>query len=159
LQHFGSDVMGGDLIARARAIVGEKAVIGVDPDPHCHLTEQRVRSADLIICFKEYPHVDFAERAEELVTLVVKAIRGDIRPEMSLYDCRMIDVFPTTRAPGIGFVAKMKSLEGRGGVLSVSLARGADHCVTRVPGAVQPCCEADPGPPRAPSLVRSRIAC
>jgi microcystin degradation protein MlrC len=83
-----------------------------------------LRGCDILICFKEYPHVDFMDRAEELVTLTVKAIRGEIKPTMSLYDCRMIDVFPTTREPGISFVKKMKSLEGRDGVLSVSLGHG-----------------------------------
>ena len=97
---FGYDDCEGDLIERVRAIVGPKAVIGVEQDPHCHLTEKRVRGADVMILFKEYPHIDFAERADELVTLVVKAIRGDIRPKMSLYDCGMIDLFPTTREPG-----------------------------------------------------------
>jgi microcystin degradation protein MlrC len=120
----GYDDCEGDLITRVRDIVGRRAVIGAEFDPHCHLTEQRVRGADIIILFKEYPHIDFLERAEELVTLVVKTIRGDIKPVMSLYDCRMIDVFPTTREPGVGFVAKMKSLEGRDGVLSVSLGHG-----------------------------------
>jgi microcystin degradation protein MlrC len=120
----GYDDCEGDLIARVRAIVGPKAVIGVELDPHCHLTEKRVRGADIIILFKEYPHIDFAERAEELVTLVLKTIRREIKPVMSLYDCGMIDLFPTTREPGIGFVAKMKSREGRGGVLSVSLGHG-----------------------------------
>jgi len=99
-------------------------VIGVELDPHCHLTIKRVRSADVVILFKEYPHIDFAERAEELVTLVVKAIRGDIKPVTSLYDCGMIDVYPTSREPGRGFVEKMKKLEGRDGVLSVSLGHG-----------------------------------
>jgi microcystin degradation protein MlrC len=114
----------GDLIARVREIVGSETIIGVELDPHCHLTELRVRSADIMILFKEYPHIDFMERAEELVTLTVKAIRRDIRPVMSLYDCRMIDVFPTTREPGRTFVDKMKNLEGRDGVLSVSLGHG-----------------------------------
>ena len=121
---FGYDDCEGDLIERVREIVGPKAVIGVEQDPHCHLTEKRVRGADVMILFKEYPHIDFAERADELVTLVVKAIRGDIRPKMSLYDCGMIDLFPTTREPGRSFVDKMKSLEGRDGVLSVSLGHG-----------------------------------
>ena len=114
----------GDLIERVRAIVGPDVVIGVECDPHCHLTEKRVRGADIIVLFKEYPHVDFAERADELVTLVVRTIRREIRPVMSVYDCRMIDLFPTTREPGISFVARMKALEGRDRVLSVSLAHG-----------------------------------
>src|SRR3954471_10292087 len=73
----------GDLIARVREIVGQNAIIGAEYDPHCHLTEKRVRGADISILFKEYPHTDFAERAEELVTLVVKAIRRDIKPVTS----------------------------------------------------------------------------
>jgi microcystin degradation protein MlrC len=120
----GYDDCEGDLIARVREIVGPKAIIGAEQDPHCHLTEQRIRGADVMVLFKEYPHIDFIERAEELVTLVLKAIRRDIRPVMSLYDCRMIDVFPTTREPGRAFVDKMKGLEGRDGVLSVSLGHG-----------------------------------
>ena len=67
---YGYDDCEGDLIARVREIVGPKAIIGVELDPHCHLTEKRVRGADIVILFKEYPHTDFAERAEELVTLV-----------------------------------------------------------------------------------------
>jgi microcystin degradation protein MlrC len=120
----GYDDCEGDLISRVREIVGPQTVIGVELDPHCHLTEKRVRGADIVILFKEYPHVDFAERAEELLTLVLKTIRREIRPVMSLYDCGMIDLFPTTREPGIGFVARMKGLEGRDGVLSVSLGHG-----------------------------------
>lgn len=120
----GYDDCEGDLIARVREIAGEKAVIGVEFDPHCHLTEKRVRGADIIILFKEYPHIDFADRAEELVTLVLKTIRREIKPVMSLYDCGMIDLYPTTREPGIGFVREMKSREGHDGVLSVSLGHG-----------------------------------
>ena len=114
----------GLLIERVRALVGPEAVIGVEFDPHCHLTEKRVRNADVIILFKEYPHTDFVERAEELVTLVTRSIRGEIRPVMSLYDCRMDDLFPTSREPGRSFVNRMQRLEGRDGVLSVSLAHG-----------------------------------
>src|ERR1043165_7993652 len=121
---YGYDDSEGDILARVREIVGPKAVIGVELDPHCHLTEKRVRGADITILYKECPHTDFAERAEELVTLLVKAIRGDIKPATSLYDCGMIDVFPTSREPGRTLVEKMKALEGRDGVLSVSAGHG-----------------------------------
>ena len=36
----------------------------------------------------------------------------------------MIDVFPTSREPGRAFVDKMRKLEGKDGVLSVSLGHG-----------------------------------
>lgn len=120
----GYDDCEGDIIARVREIAGPKAVIGVELDPHCHLTEKRVRGADIVILYKEYPHTDFLERGEELVTLVLRTIRREIKPVMSLYDCGMIDVFPTSREPGRAFVDKLASLEGRDGVLSVSLGHG-----------------------------------
>jgi len=123
----GYDDCEGDLIERARAIAGPKCVIGVELDPHCHLTEKRVRLSDVIILYKTYPHIDFLERAEELVTIVLRTIRGEIRPRPSLYDCRMIAFFPTTREPTASFVDEMTRLEGRDGVLSVSLGHGFPH--------------------------------
>lgn len=120
----GYDDCEGDILQRVRDIVGPKTPIGVELDPHCHLTEKRVRLADVIVIYKEYPHVDFVERADELVTLIVRTIRGEIRPRMSLYDCRMIELVPTTREPGRSFVDRMTALEGRDDVLSVSLAHG-----------------------------------
>ena len=118
---YGYDDAEGDLLEHVRAIVGPKVTIGVELDPHCHLTEKRCRLADIIILYKEYPHTDFLERAEELVTLVLKTIRKEIRPVMSLYDCRMHDLFPTSRDPARSFVDKMQRLEGSNGILSVSL--------------------------------------
>lgn len=121
---FGYDDCEGDIIAHVRDIVGPKVPIGVELDPHCHLTEKRVRGADIIVIYKEYPHIDFVERAEELVSMMVKTIRGQIKPVMSLYDCRMIELVPTTREPGRSFVDRMSALEGKNGVLSISLAHG-----------------------------------
>src|SRR5215207_3505945 len=94
----------GDIVERVRTIVGRDTTIGVELDPHCHLTQKRVRNADIVILYKEYPHTDFIERAEELVTLVLKTRRAEIRPVMSLYDCGMEELFPTGRQPGRGFV-------------------------------------------------------
>jgi microcystin degradation protein MlrC len=120
----GYDDCEGDLISNVRKIVGARAVVGVELDPHCHMTRARVAGADIIICFKEFPHTDFAERAEELVEFTLQAIKGKIKPAMSVYDCRMIGSFPTTIQPMRGFVDKIKSLEGKDGVLSISIA----HC-------------------------------
>ncbi len=61
----GYDDVEGDILEKARKIVGDKCVIGVELDPHCHLTKKRVSLADIIILYKEYPHTDFMPRAEE----------------------------------------------------------------------------------------------
>jgi microcystin degradation protein MlrC len=123
----GYDDAEGDILEHIRAIVGPGCVIGCEYDPHCHLTERRVRLADVTVLFKEYPHVDFMDRGEELVTLVLEAIRGGIKPVSSLYDPRLVDFFPTTVEPMRSFVDRIKSLEGRDGILSVSIAHGFSH--------------------------------
>jgi microcystin degradation protein MlrC len=123
----GYDDVEGDVLERVRKIVGPQCVIGVELDPHCHLTHKRVSIADIIILYKEYPHTDFMPRAEELLTIVLKTIRGEIRPVASLYDCRMIAFFPTTMEPTRSFVDRMSALEGHDGVLSVSLGHGFPH--------------------------------
>src|ERR1700722_12951638 len=92
----GYDDTEGDVIERVRALVGPDCVIGVELDPHCHLTLKRVTLSDIIVLYKEFPHTDVVERAEELLTLVLRAIRDEIRPVMSLYDCRQIGSYPTT---------------------------------------------------------------
>ncbi|MEK9721554.1 MAG: MlrC C-terminal domain-containing protein, partial [Quisquiliibacterium sp.] len=49
---------------------------------------------------------------------------GQIRPVMAVHECAMLGVYPTTREPMIGIVARMKAMEQEAGVLSVSLAHG-----------------------------------
>lgn len=113
-----------DIIRRVRAIVGANAVIGVELDLHCHLSESKIAAADLVLTYKEYPHVDVNERAAELLDLAVHTHRGQIRPTLALFDCRMVGIYPTTREPMQGLVRAMRQSERRKGVLSVSLAHG-----------------------------------
>jgi microcystin degradation protein MlrC len=120
----GYDDVEGDVLERARAIVGPNCVIGVELDPHCHLTLKRVRLADITILYKEFPHTDVVERAEDLLTLVLRTIRKEVRPATSLYDCRQIGSYPTTLPLMRAFVDKTAAMEGKNGILSVSIG----HC-------------------------------
>lgn len=117
----------GDLIAGVRSIVGPRVPIGVELDLHCHFTEQMRRSADLIICYKEYPHTDTLDRLRELYRLSMRMARGEIRPVTELFDCRMVGVWHTTAEPMQSFVRRLQSFEGRDGILSVSLGHGFAH--------------------------------
>lgn len=121
---YGYDDVEGDIIERVRAIVGPKCVIGVELDPHCHLTLKRVGLADIIVLYKEFPHTDVVERAEDVLDLVLATLRGQIKPVMSLYDCRQIQSYPTTLPLMRAFVDKIKAMEGRDGILSISIG----HC-------------------------------
>jgi microcystin degradation protein MlrC len=114
----------GDLLARVRALVGPDVTIAAELDLHCHLTELKLASADVLVIFKEYPHVDVAERAKEVFDLVERTLDGAIRPVMAMRDCAMLGIYPTTAEPMSGLVARMQALEREPGVLSVSLAHG-----------------------------------
>jgi microcystin degradation protein MlrC len=120
----GYDDVEGDVIERVRAIVGPGCRIGVELDPHCHLTLLRVRMSDFIVLYKEFPHTDVVERAEDLLDIMLRTLRGEVRPVMALYDCRQIGSYPTTLKLMRGFVDRMAALEGHDGVLSVSIG----HC-------------------------------
>lgn len=55
---------------------------------------------------------------------MLATIRGEIKPVMSMYDCRQIGSYPTTLPLMRGFVDRMMAMEGKGGVLSISIG----HC-------------------------------
>ena len=120
----GYDDVEGDIVERCRAIAGPKCVIGVELDPHCHLTMKRVSNADIIVLYKEFPHTDVVERAEDVLDLVLATLRGKVKPVMSVYDCRQIQSYPTTMQPMRGIVDRIMAMEGKNGILSVSIA----HC-------------------------------
>lgn len=115
----------GDLLARAREIAGPAAVIAASFDPHSHLSQKRVDACDLIIAFREFPHTDFMQRARELADMVARRLRGEIRPQISVFDCRMIDVMPTSAEPMRSFVDQLTAREQSDpAVLSMSVIHG-----------------------------------
>jgi microcystin degradation protein MlrC len=120
----GYDDCEGDLITRVREIVGPKVVIGGELDPHNHLTPEMVNNADVLISFKEYPHTDVVERALELVDLCAAKVQGKANPVAAVADCQMIVTMHTSRQPARGFVDRIQALEGKDGVLSISVSHG-----------------------------------
>ncbi len=113
-----------DIVSRVRQIVGPAAKIGVELDLHCDLTQTLIDLADAIVIFKEYPHVDINERAEELFSIIADAAEGKTQPTMALFDCKMIGLYLTPVAPMRAFVDDMIRTEAEAAVLSLSLA----HC-------------------------------
>ena len=120
----GYDDCEGDILQRIRAIVGDKVAIGAELDPHCHMTDAMTKAANILVCYKEFPHTDFMERGEEVVQLTTDTAQGKAKPVMSVFDCQMINSYPTSRQPMRGFVDKVKAMEGKNGVLSISIV----HC-------------------------------
>ena len=120
----GYDDCEGDLLARLRAVIGEEAVLGGELDLHCHITPAMLEAATALVTYKEYPHIDIGERADDLFRLCHDAALGRCAPVMAAHDCRMISMWRTTSEPMRAFVADMKAQEGRDGILAVSFGHG-----------------------------------
>jgi microcystin degradation protein MlrC len=114
----------GDLMQRIRAVIGPKVPMGVELDLHCHLTDEMVRASTAMVIYKEYPHTDILECADALFDIIAGTLDGTVKPHQALFDCRTIGLYPTTYEPMKSFVARMRAMEGKNGVLSLSLGHG-----------------------------------
>ena len=121
----GYDDCEADFVTRMRAQVGKGTRIGIELDLHAHIDHRLLDVTDLIVFYKAYPHIDYAERADDLFALMRRTLAGEIEPVMALFDCKTMGLFPTTRrGPMPGFVADMFAAEGKAGILSLSLNHG-----------------------------------
>jgi len=121
----GYDDCEADIVTRVRQIVGRDVKIGIELDLHGHLDQTLVNHADLIVIFKTYPHIDHNDRAAELFDLMQRTLAGEINPKMSLFDCKIMGLFPTTRpGPMPKFVEDMIAAERSEAILSLSLNHG-----------------------------------
>jgi microcystin degradation protein MlrC len=117
----GYDDCEGELLALVRDIVGPEVPLGVELDPHANLGAAMLASATALVCFKEYPHVDFVARASELFTIVDDAANRRTRPRLAAFDCRMIGGYHTTAEPMRSYVDRLHEHEREPGVLSISV--------------------------------------
>jgi len=114
----------GDILGRVRDIVGPSVPVGAELDLHAHLTATMIEQATLLLGFKEYPHIDIQEQMLRLCTLLIDAAEGRIQPVMAAFDCRMIELYPTTEEPMRSFVESLRATEQQDGVLNAWLCHG-----------------------------------
>jgi len=118
----GCDNVEADIIAAVRALVGPAVIIGVELDLHCHLRPATIEHADVVLTYKEYPHIDTAERGAELYDLAVATRQAAIHPVMALFDCAMVGIYPTSQPALRSVIDAMRTEEGHGAILSISFA-------------------------------------
>jgi microcystin degradation protein MlrC len=120
----GYDDCEGDIIARAREILGHGVPIGVELDLHCHLTAAMIEAATVIAIIREYPHTDYVARAMEMYEICLATARGEVQPASAMFDCRMIGFYPTTAAPMRELVDSLAEVVKRPGILTAAIAHG-----------------------------------
>ena len=114
----------GDVLARARVLVGGDVPIGGILDLHGNVTAQMVENATIVMACKEYPHTDYRLRVAELYGLLEQSYHGEISPRTVWRRGPILGPIGTTEEPMRGLVDSLAACEGRDGVLSVSLMHG-----------------------------------
>lgn len=69
-------------LARLRAEVGPELPIITTIDPHANLSREMADACDAILAYRTNPHLDQRERGFEGADMIVRTVRGEIRPVM-----------------------------------------------------------------------------
>jgi microcystin degradation protein MlrC len=67
-------------LSKLRATVGDEKPIICTVDPHANLSRRMVDACDATIAYRSNPHLDQKQRGLEAVSLMVRTLRGEIRP-------------------------------------------------------------------------------
>ncbi|MFN7919062.1 MAG: M81 family metallopeptidase [Bryobacteraceae bacterium] len=70
----------GYLLAETRKIVGERTPIVTSLDLHGILTDRILEHSDAVVLYHTYPHVDFFETGERSARVLVRILRGEVKP-------------------------------------------------------------------------------
>jgi len=120
----GYDDCEGDLLQACREIVGADVPVGAGLDPHAHLSDLMVEAADILVFYKEWPHIDAYDTYIKAFNLTADVVAGKIDPHISVWDCRMVANYHTLEEPSKSVVDDMKAAEGKDGIISVSFIHG-----------------------------------
>lgn len=66
----------GELLRRAREVVGNEIPVVASLDLHANITEQMVRQADVLIAFRTYPHLDMAKTGGRVFAFLQRRFDG-----------------------------------------------------------------------------------
>jgi microcystin degradation protein MlrC len=115
----------GDILERVREIVGPDVPIAATFDTHVHGTARMARFADALVGFKTHPHVDHYDAARQAMSILVRAIRGEVRPVNTHRKLRMLTSAQkqNNAMPGAytDLIEASREMETRPGVLAVSI--------------------------------------
>ncbi|NHN31761.1 M81 family metallopeptidase [Paenibacillus agricola] len=120
--------MEGEFLRQARVKLGPSKPLAVLLDLHANISQEMVLQADIIIGYDTYPHIDAYERAVEAVMLLVRTIRGEIRPVLALAQPGMLIVpqvmLTDEEGPMKEIMNRAFAIERESNVLNVTVAGG-----------------------------------
>lgn len=125
------DDLEADLVGEVRALVGGNVVVVATHDLHGNVSQAEADALDLLFCCEQYPHDDLDERGREAINAGLRVVRGELHPVIHVEPLPLI--MPTTTTyHGVGaqINARLRALEGRPGVIDVTLQHGFPYADT-----------------------------
>jgi microcystin degradation protein MlrC len=117
----------GEVLARLRRAVGPDLPIAVTLDLHGNLSQRLIDHCDLAVAYRTCPHVDQRECGRRAAALLVRRLRGEIRPCQALAKPPLllnIMTHDTSLPPLLPFMEAARALEQQPGILAASLLPG-----------------------------------
>jgi microcystin degradation protein MlrC len=117
----------GELVRRVREVVGPHVPIGLALDMHANVSPQMVANADITTVYQTNPHIDAREQALHCARLVLRMVRGEIRPRSALrMPPLLVNILNqgTSDRPMSDLLRVADEQRRRPGVLSVSVVEG-----------------------------------
>jgi microcystin degradation protein MlrC len=109
----------GELLARVRAVVGERVPVVASLDLHANVTRRMVAQADALTIFRTYPHVDMAETGARAAQLLLRMLASGRRLHKGMRAFDFLTTLPqqcTLIEPLRGLYADLAALQARSGV-------------------------------------------
>jgi microcystin degradation protein MlrC len=120
----GEDDVEGAALQIARAVLGPDKPIVMTLDLHANITRRMVALADAIVGYHTYPHVDMFEVGQKAARLMLRILRGAVRPRMAYRKLPLIiqaENSQTTHGPMHKLVRAAQALEGAGKAEAISI--------------------------------------
>jgi microcystin degradation protein MlrC len=117
----------GEVLARLRGALSPDVPIVATFDLHGNLSPRQLDHCDAAVAYRTCPHVDQRDCGRRAAALLVRTLRGEIRPRQALAKPPVlvnIMVHDTSREPLRSFMAEALGLEQQPGILAVSLLPG-----------------------------------
>ncbi|MPY82999.1 MAG: hypothetical protein GEV00_06670 [Actinophytocola sp.] len=117
----------GEIATRVRELVGPDVVIGATFDLHANLSPRLIDALDVATVFQTNPHVDAHRQALKCADIVVRAVRGEIRPQSALVPLPLVVNITrqdTSEQPMADLMATAATIADRPGMLDASVVQG-----------------------------------
>ncbi len=110
----------GELLRRVRALVGPELPIVTSLDLHANLTPQMIESADVMVAYRTYPHVDMASTGQRAAEVLHGLLSGERKPHKSMQTLPFLIPLPwqcTMTEPGGAVYRDLARIEDDTGVM------------------------------------------